>query len=240
MRIAIVDDLAEDRALLRSRLTRQFSRRKIAAEFSEFANGEDFLAAEKEQLFTVAFLDVYMTGMNGVDVARQLRKIDTDCLLIFTTTSTDHALEGFQVRAMQYLVKPFTEEDLDQLIDEILERLPFPDKYMDVRVSGSDIRLFYQNIIYAEHFAHMINVHTTAGKTLATRQPFKTFTEPLKEDSRFFICSRGVIVNLEHANDFEDAAFHMDDGSRIYVNQELLKNARQAFMEFLLQRGHKS
>ena len=176
MRIAIVDDLAEDRALLRSRLTRQFSRRKIAAEFSEFANGEDFLAAEKEQLFTVAFLDVYMTGMNGVDVARQLRKIDTDCLLIFTTTSTDHALEGFQVRAMQYLVKPFTEEDLDQLIDEILERLPFPDKYMDVRVSGSDIRLFYQNIIYAEHFAHMINVHTTAGKTLATRQPFKTFT----------------------------------------------------------------
>lgn len=55
MRIAIVDDLAEDRALLRSRLTRQFSRRKIAAEFSEFANGEDFLAAEKSSCSPLPF-----------------------------------------------------------------------------------------------------------------------------------------------------------------------------------------
>jgi len=44
-----------------------------------------------------------------------------------------------------------------------------------------------------------------------------------------------VIVNLEHAADFRDAAFCMTDGSRVYVNQELLKPARQAFMEFLLQ-----
>lgn len=179
-----------------------------------------------------------MTGMSGVDTAKELRKFDTDCLLTFTTTSTDHALEGFQVRAIHYLVKPFAEEELDRLTDEILARIPRPDKYMDLKVGGSDIRLCYQNIIYAEHFAHVIHVHTTAGKTLATRQPFKTFTEPLKEDSRFFICGRGVVVNLEHAEDFEDDSFRMEDGSRVYVSQELQKSARQVFMEFLLQRGH--
>ncbi len=84
----------------------------------------------------------------------------------------------------------------------------------------------------------MINIHTTAGKTLATRQSFKAFTEPLKKDDpRFFVCGRGTIVNLEHAADFQDAAFCMTDGSQVYVSQELLKSARQAFMEFLLQRG---
>ena len=57
---------------------------------------------------------------------------------------------------------------------------------MDLKVGGSDIRLCYQNILYAEHFAHVIQVHTTAGKTLATRQPFKTFAEPLKDDSSLF------------------------------------------------------
>ena len=46
-----------------------------------------------------------------------------------------------------------------------------------------------------------------------------------------------AIVNLEHAADFQAAAFCMTDGSRVYVNQELLKPARQAFMEFLLQGG---
>ena len=81
-----------------------------------------------------------------------------------------------------------------------------------------------------------INIRTTARKTLVTRQSFKVFTEPLKKDPRFFVCGRGMIVNLEHAADFRDGAFCMTDGSSVYVSQELLKPARQAFMEFLLQR----
>lgn len=178
-----------------------------------------------------------MDGMTGMEAAKKLRETNTDCLLVFTTTSTDHALEGFQVRALHYLVKPFTEEDIDALTDELLARVPQPDKYMELKVDGSEIHLRYQDIVYAEHFAHLIYVHTTVQKTLATRQPFKTFIAPLRDDSRFFVCGRGVIVNLEHAEDFEDAAFRMADGSCVFVSQDLLKSARQAFMEFLLQRG---
>ena len=172
-----------------------------------------------------------------MDAAKELRKTDADCFLIFTTTSTDHALEGFQVRAFHYLVKPFSEGELAALLAEMLTKLPRPEPILTVKVSGSDVHLRYRDIIFAEHFAHMINIRTTAGKTLATRQSFKAFTEPLKKDPRFFVCSRGTIVNLEHAADFQAAAFCMTDGSRVYVNQELLKPARQAFMEFLLQGG---
>mgnify|MGYP003291931154 CR=1 FL=1 len=55
----------------------------------------------------------------------------------------------------------------------------------------------------------------------------------LKDDSRFFVCGRGVIVNLEHASDFKDSAFKMDDGSSVFVSREQLKTAKQTFMEFL-------
>lgn len=109
---------------------------------------------------------------------------------------------------------------------------------MDIKVSGSDIRLNYQSIVYAEHFSHMIHIHTPAKKTLITRLPFKSFIAPLCQDARFFVCGRGVIVNLEHAADFEDTAFIMDEGSRVFFSRELMKSARQAFMVFLLQRGH--
>ena len=236
MRIAIVDDLAEERALLKERLSRLLGLRGAEAELLEFESGESFLSAEKERRFTAAFLDIYMDGMSGMDAAKELRKTDTDCLLIFTTTSTDHALEGFQVRALHYLVKPFGDAELSALLDEMLAKLPRQEPVLTVKVSGSDVRLHYRDIISAEHFAHMINIRTTAEKTLATRQSFKVFTEPLKKDVRFFVCGRGVIVNREHAADFQDAAFCMTDGSRVYVSQELLKPARQAFMEFLLQR----
>lgn len=237
MRIAIVDDIETERALLKMRLERQLSLYGVETEILEFDSSESFLAAEKERHFTVAFLDIYMKGLSGMDAAKELRKTDADCFLIFTTTSTDHALEGFQVRAFHYLVKPFSEGELAGLLTEMLAKLPRPEPILTVKVSGSDVRLRYRDIIFAEHFAHMINIRITAGKTLATRQSFKAFTEPLKKDPRFFVCGRGTIVNLEHAADFQAAAFCMTDGSRVYVNQELLKPARQAFMEFLLQGG---
>lgn len=236
MRIAIVDDVADERALLRGRLEKALNRRSVHADFFEYGNGAAFLAAADAERFSVVFLDIYMPGANGIEVAKALRALDADCLLIFTTTSTDHALEGFQVRAMHYLVKPFAQEDIDLLTDELLARIPQPDKFMTIKVNGSDIRLAYQNIVYAEHFSHMIHIHTPAGKTLVTRLPFKDFTAPLREDPRFFVCSRGVIANLEHAADFDDAAFLMTDGSRVLVSRELTKSARQAFMEYLLQR----
>ena len=62
MRIAIVDDLAEERALLRQRLEHQLACRSVQAELLEFASGEEFLAAEKAAPFTAVFLDIYMDG----------------------------------------------------------------------------------------------------------------------------------------------------------------------------------
>ena len=141
MRIAIVDDLETERAQLKTRLARQLRLCGAEAELLEFESGESFLAAEKEQRFTAAFLDIYMHGMSGMDAARELRKTDADCLLVFTTTSTDHALEGFQVRALHYLVKPFPEEELSALLAEMLARLPRPEPVLTVKVSGSDVRL---------------------------------------------------------------------------------------------------
>lgn len=71
------------------------------------------------------------------------------------------------------------------LLDEMLAKLPRPEPVLTVKVDGSDIHLRYRDIISAEHFAHIINIRTTAGKTLAMRQSFKAFTEPLKKDPRF-------------------------------------------------------
>lgn len=113
------------------------SRRQLTADLFEYENGEIFLAAAKERPFTAAFLDIYMNGADGMETARALRQTDTDCLLIFTTTSTDHALEGFQVRALHYLVKSYTEGEISSLIDEILSRIPDSGKYLDIKVNGS-------------------------------------------------------------------------------------------------------
>ena len=118
MRIAIVDDLAAERTLLKDRLEWQLQRRNVQADILEYESGETFLEAARKAPFTAAFLDIYMDGMTGMEAAKKLRKTNTDCLLVFTTTSTDHALEGFQVRALHYLVKPFTARRFQQALDK--------------------------------------------------------------------------------------------------------------------------
>lgn len=238
MRIAIVDDIAQERKELRERLEKQLERRALLADIFEYESGESFLDAAKDQRFTVLFLDIYMKGMNGIETAKKLRSFDTDCLLVFTTTSTDHALDGFRVRAMHYLVKPYSEEELGSLTGEILRRIPPPDKYMDVKTGGGSVRLRFGDILYAEHFPHQMQVKTVGGRILTTRQTFGSFTAPLKEDERFFACSRGSIVNLEHAADFDGNRFLMEDGGMIGVSRDLQKSARQAFMDFLFKRGN--
>lgn len=236
MRIAIVDDVAPEREKLKNRIAVQLSRLHLDGEIFAFESGEDFLIAAKNQRFTCVFLDIYMEGADGVEVAKALRAFDRACLLVFTTASAGHALEGFQVRAMHYLVKPYTDDELTALFDEIAQRLPDPGKYVAVRVAGGIDRIYLRDILYAEHFQHQIHIHKSDGKTIVTRQTFREFCAGL-DDQCFFLCNRGMVTNMEYADDFDGKVFLLKNGEKIPVSRGISKEARIAFGEFLFKKS---
>ena len=238
MNIAIIDDISTDAEALKNIAVSYFEKKQIRAEICHFFSAEEFFEDYQPGKFQILFLDIYMDGANGIEIARELRGFDPDCLLIFTTTSTDHALDGFKVRALHYLVEPYNEKEISELMDEVLSRIPDSGKYIDVKVNGSNIQVPFRSIVFAEHFSHMIHIHTTKTKELVTRQSFEAFLALLKIEPRFYQCNRGIVINLEHAVDFDGEVFVMDDGNQIPVSQKLVKHARQTFMEFLFQRGH--
>ena len=232
MRIAIVDDIASERETLKRRVAVQTARLSLDSAVSCYASGTDFLACTRKEHFDLVFLDIYMGKENGVDTAEKLRCFDPDCLLVFTTTSPDHALDGFRVRAMHYLVKPYQEDDLAALFDEIVKRCPITDRYIEINTTDGAARLRFQDILYAEHYQHQIYVYNTDGGKYVTRQTFREFTTALT-DERFFLCSRGVLVNMEHAEDFDGTDFILKGGKRVRVSRGLAKDARTAFGDYL-------
>jgi len=236
MRIAIVDDIASARTILRNRLKTQLCRCALYAEIREFESGEAFLSAAKQEHFELVFLDVYMDRKNGVETAKDLRQFNSDCILVFTTTSMDHALDAFRVRALQYLVKPYTDEELAVLFDEIMQQLPSLDKYIDVNTVGGVTRLHFREILYAEHYQHQIHIYTADGRTTVTRQTFREFTEKLNDEC-FFLCRRGIVINLEYAADFDGTDFILKNGKKLPVTRELSQAANLAFGDFLFKRG---
>lgn len=84
MRIAIVDDITSERKELHKRLSAQLKYYTLREQILEYENGETFLSDVKKEHF--AFMDIYMDGENGVEIAKKLRSFDTNCLLVFITT----------------------------------------------------------------------------------------------------------------------------------------------------------
>lgn len=236
MRIAIVEDNRSDRKHLLKLLNLQLNRLSWHVSVSEFDSGGAFLSEAQRKRFDLVFLDIYMENENGIDTAEKLRRMDRDCLLVFTTASRDHALDGFRVRALHYLVKPCSKEELTVLFDEIGKRLPVQDPYMEIKTTDGMTRLRLCEILYAEHYRHQIHIYTADGRRLITRRTFREFSGTLT-DERFFLCSRGVIVNLEHTLDFDGADFILKNGQRLPVSRSLSKAARLAFGDFLFRKG---
>ena len=75
-------------------------------ELDEFESGTRFLDAFRPQVYDVIFIDQYMEGMSGMDTAREIRKLDEEAAIIFVTTSSDHAVDSYGVRASGYLINP--------------------------------------------------------------------------------------------------------------------------------------
>lgn len=93
-------------------------------EFSEiykFSNAEDTLEWSKNNTADIAFLDIEMWKINGLQLAAALRKINPSCKIIFTTSNPKYAVEAFQLHANGYIVKPVTKEAVLKEINFIKE-----------------------------------------------------------------------------------------------------------------------
>ena len=237
MRLAVVDDNPQDREELMSWLKTALAQRRKPAECLEFSDGASFLEAAGQGHFDLVFLDIYMEGMDGVTAARTLRSFDPDCVLVFTTTSTDHALDGYRVWALQYLVKPYQMAEVEEVLEEVLNHLPPQEAVIRLHIGRQERLLAPGEILWADHFRHQIHIHLRDGTETAVRMTFGGFTELLKGERRFLVCGRGVLVNLEHVRDFDGTSFLLDDGTQVPVSRSSSESARAAFGEFLFRKG---
>lgn len=236
MRIAIIDDDSEARRTMRAQVHRYLSERHFQAELIEFCSGADFLAAARGNNFHLAFLDIYMQGMDGVRTAEQLREFDAACCLIFTTASREHALDGYRVHARGYLLKPFTEQDVSRVLDDCLTMLPLqPERFITVRAERTDVKLLLRHIHYAVTQNHYLYIHTEQG-VIRTYLAFSEFCRMLAGEKHFLVCNRGVLVNMDAVTALEENCFRMRDGQTLPIRLSTRSKVKQMFFDYLFQR----
>lgn len=233
MRLALVEDNSEERAALAELIRAQLTQAgQHSAELAAFSGGEAFLDSWHAGAYDVVILDIFMAGMDGVEVARRIRQTDTEVLLVFCTNSNDFAAESYEVDARYYLHKPVTAESVTAMLYRLgleeLERrraVTLPD--------GQQVPV--RSIQYTEYYNHVVTVHLLPDDTVLRVRTSQAAMEALLLPYEGFLSPcRGVIVNLFAVQHMTREDMLLRNGHVIHIARRKYKEVRCAYNSFRL------
>lgn len=231
MNIAIIDDVKEDRDLLCQHLHRYFDGNPIHTQIDIFFNAEDFLEIWSAGLYDLIFLDIYLDTMDGIELAARLRKENDNCLVVFTSKSRDHALAGYRLRVIDYLVKPISYPTLEATLNYHSEQLKKRNKYIQVKESRSFVKILLNDIMFTDYFNHYIQIHTTE-RMVRSYMKFDDFAPLLLCYPQFLCCYRNCIVNMDKIQSFSRNDFVLINDARVPITRSRRQELHQAFMDY--------
>ncbi|MGI6175148.1 MAG: LytR/AlgR family response regulator transcription factor [Christensenellales bacterium] len=229
LNIAVCEDMPRDM----ERLCAQIAACGLGVQIQRFQSGEAFLDNFSAGRYHLVFLDIYMQGMTGVDVAKALRASDADCIIVFTTTSHEHALEGYQVNALQYLLKPTQDEEVARVLEKAVSLLkPKNEPFITVLSDKQKYDIPLHTILYVEVHNRICRIHTTK-ETLPTYASIGGLEQMLPTPP-FLRCHQAYIVNMDHVACIKQD-FHMKNDDRVYIRQREYHKIRKIYLRYLVQ-----
>lgn len=227
LRFAVVEDRLPDAQRLESLLRLAFGGGQPLV-CDHYESGDAFLAAFPSKEYQVIFLDICMEGTNGIETARILRRADPDLLLVFVTSSPEYVWDAFPVHPFDYLLKPYREEKLFQLADELRRVLFRAEPELEVRIARQQVHLPLRKIQYAMAQNHYVRIVSDDGECRAV-STFSQVEQLLRAQENFIVCNRGVILNMDKVLRLDGDAFEMLDGTHLPVR---LKDKNTLFAQF--------
>jgi DNA-binding LytR/AlgR family response regulator len=227
LKVALCEDTPVDADLLVALIDMS----KIAYTLDTFSSGEALLEVFEKEKYDLVFLDVYMGDLTGVQTAERIRDIDTQVVIVFTTTSDDFTREGYRLNAYKYLLKPVVEEDVvDALELATLKRDKAQGATLAIVTDNVPVIILLNDIVFVESSNRKSLIYTTS-ETYATTMTIDAL-EKLLPSPRFLRSHRSYIVNLDHVDDLEED-FIMDNGDIAYVAVKNHRKIKHAYDDYL-------
>ena len=235
MRIAYCEDEPAQAALVRAMILRWAGSRKITAEVILYESAEEFLFKNETFPYDVVFLDIAMRQMNGVELARAIRQKDKILPIAFLTADRTFAIEGYEVHAVRYLLKPVTAEKLGSLLDELLEAA---EKDMQDTVcitvgeKGAVRKISESSICYIEVLGHYTQLHLQDGAVVRVKESLASVAAMLHQKELFVKCHRSFVVNLRYVEKISRAACALSDGTVLPVSRNSYQELNERFIQY--------
>ena len=208
IRLALVEDDVMYRSQLREYIQKYSETSGEKFTITEFADGDE-IALGYKAVYDIILMDIEMTFMDGMMAAEEIRKVDSEVIIIFITNSPQYAIKGYAVDALDYVLKPVSYYAFVQRLNRAIERVHRHDRrFLQITAHGTAHKLDTAQIYWIESCGHDLVYHTAEGDLTAPGSMQET--EQKLADSSFFRVNKGCLVNLEHVDRMqgEDAVVH--------------------------------
>lgn len=233
--IAICDDNIEEIERIYSYVEKKLKELEIIFKISSFSEGQDLIdnMNSSKEIYDIIFLDIYMKFSNGIDIAKKIRTFDSESKIIFITSSKDHAIDSYDVRASYYILKPINEEKLSSAMKIAIESLNKENKQIVIKNKKGNYRILYKDILYAESNARVVNIYLKFGEIISFYSKLEDFSQSL-QDERFLKCHKSFLVNMDYILKIENNSIFIVDNITIPISSTNTSVIKEKYFNYLL------
>lgn len=229
IRIAIVDDEPQARDRVKECL--EFFDKKEGIEYcvKEFSSGRAFIGGY-QPIYDIVLMDIQMPGEDGLQTARTLRKMDNSVIIMFVTNMAQMAIYGYEVEALDFIVKPVNKYDFAMKMSRALGRINRVDEVVQIKEEGETYSVPISSIKYLEVSGHYVLFH-------AKDRNYSEYTTLKNAESKigkeFFVhCNRHLVVNLRYIDSIKRESVVVD-GEELLFSRAQKKPFLSAYSDFL-------
>lgn len=227
-RIAICDDEQNQIEYITSIVTSWSNHKGHSCEIRTFASAEAFLFEyEEDKAYDILLLDVEMKNMNGIELAKRIRKDNNRAEIIFVTSHFEFVGEGYEVDALHYLIKPISVEKLTQVLTKAAEKLSVEPPSVVISCEGETVKLYESDILYVESFLHYIVIHTKDNE-YKIKENISVFEN--KVSDVFYRIHRSYLVSLKYITRISRTSVNIGN-TELPLSRGKYDNINRAFIE---------
>ena len=225
--ITIIEDNIQEKERLIELLRIWEVKNSITLHIDHYKSGEDYLSSCSTDESNLYILDIQLPFMTGIDVAKKMRGRGFEGTILFLTAFREYVFEGYDVRALHYLLKPVSQEALNKCLDDVHQQLK--GDYFVFRDNSHMIQIPYSDIICLSVVKHYIEI-TTKKEVYSVRMSLKSILPFLPAD--FVQCHRGYIINMRHIRKVTATSIMLSNNTTVPIGRNYLSTLRHEYADF--------
>ena len=233
--IAVCDDIPIECADIAKQIETILKQSNTDFMIKKFFGGLELI--QSRESFDIIFLDIKMPNINGMELAKQIRKQGRQSLIIFITSASEYVFDAFDVEAFQYLLKPIQTDKLKNVLEKVTKKMQIDANidFLMISANRQIQKVFLKDILYIESIGRIAKIHCNNG-TLETYEQIGILEDKLS-DKFFFRCHKCFLVNLNFVDAFNKTEVRLENGEKIMLAKRRYEDFQKAILSYMKIKG---